>query len=188
MDARESESDTMHATDAAASEPRELTEAERAERERRRIENQLAQLEKKQAELRRALATATHPGLADGIREVEGRAYGVARVEERLAQPLSKSEERRREKLEKKLTAARERRAALDAEIAALEREVAALSEERIAALSAERQEALVQLFNTLAKHADAFERAGLKCTELVPELEAWLPELRTLAGDVADA
>jgi len=39
-----------------------------------------------------------------------------------------------------------------------------------------------------LAQHSDGFEAAGLKVAELIPELDDWLPELRTMAGDVADA
>ncbi|MEC7525295.1 MAG: hypothetical protein VYE22_35760 [Myxococcota bacterium] len=159
-----------------------------AEKERLRIEQQLAQLERKQAELKRQLAMASHPELADALREVEGRAYGVTRVEEQLAQPLTKSEERQRAKLEKKLAGAREKRDALDAQITELETELSALSDERVAALQDERRAALHQLFTVLAQHSEGFESAGLQVAELIPELDVWLPELRALAGDVADA
>ena len=131
---------------------------------------------------------ANHPDLADALRQVEGRAYGVTRVEEQLAQPLSKGEERQRAKLEKKLGAAREKRAALDAQIAEIEAELGGLVEDRVAELHAQRQTALHQLFTVLAQHSDGFEAAGLKVAELIPELDDWLPELRTMAGDVADA
>lgn len=164
------------------------SETERAEKERQRIAQQLADLERKQAELKRALAMADHPELADALREVEGRAYGVRRVEAQLAQPLTKSEERQRAKLEKKLAAARDKRAALDAQIEALEAELGPLSHERVAQLEEKRASALHQLFATLARHSEGFEAAGLLVTELVPELDAWLPELRTMAGEVADA
>lgn len=155
---------------------------QRAQAERKRIAEQLAHLERKQAELRRALAIAEHPELADAIREIDGRAYGVARVEEKLAQPLSKSEERKRAKVEAKLEAARGKRAELDAAIAALESELAALSGERVDALRAQHDAALKALFAVLARHADAFEAAGLQMTALVPELERWLPTLRAMA------
>ncbi|GAB5545566.1 MAG: hypothetical protein RLP09_33035 [Sandaracinaceae bacterium] len=171
---------------AASSAP--VDEAAQAEKERERIQQQLAQLERKQAELKRALAMANHPDLADALRQVEGRAYGVTRVEEQLAQPLSKGEERQRAKLEKKLGAAREKRAALDAQIAEIEAELGGLVEDRVAELHAQRQTALHQLFTVLAQHSDGFEAAGLKVAELIPELDDWLPELRTMAGDVADA
>lgn len=156
--------------------------AARAQNERKRIEEQLAQLERKQAELRRALASAEHPELADAIREIEGRAYGVARAEERLANPLTKAEERQRAKLEAKLEAAKAKRAELDATIASLESELAALTDARLEGLRAQHEEALKALFAAMARHADAFEAAGLQMTTLVPELEKWLPELRAMA------
>lgn len=160
----------------------ELDEAARAQAERRRIEEQLAHLEKKQAELRRALAMTEHPELADAIREIEGRTFVIARAEERLAQPLTKSEERQRAKLESKLEGAKAKRAELDDVIATLEGELAALCDERLERLREERESALEILFRVLARHADGFEAAGLQMTTLVPELERWLPELRAMA------
>ncbi len=161
----------------------EHAEADAApEGERRRIEEQLAALERKQAELRRALAMADHPQLADAIREIEGRAYAVGRAEARLAQPLSKSEERQRAKLESKLEAARAKRAEHDAQIASLEAELSTLTDERVARLRTDRDAALEVLFGLLARHADAFDAAGLQMAALVPELERWLPDLRAMA------
>ncbi len=170
--------------DASSDAPEETSAApvSTPEMDRRRIEEQLAQLKRREAELRRALAIAEHPELADAIREVEGRAYGVARSEERLAQPLSTSEERRRERLEKKLAAAKEKRAEIDRTIAALEEELAPLGDARVEALNAERTASLERLFTSLARHAEAFEAAGLQAASLVPELERWLPELRAMA------
>lgn len=167
-----------------ASEPNDASEAveDRTQSERSRIEEQLALLEKKQAELRRALAIADHPELGDAIREIEGRAYGLSRAEQRLAEPRTKGEERQRAKLEKKLEATKQKRDELDRAIAAIETELAALSEERVTALRADRETALQALFVVLARHADAFESAGVQVTVLVPELEAWLPELRAMA------
>lgn len=176
------------AEEGAKTEDATADDAARAERERQRIAQQLADLERKQAELKRALAMADHPELADGLREVEGRAYGVRRAEEKLSQPLSKSEERQRAKLEKKLATARDKRAALDAQIEALEAELAPLTHERVEALEEARESAIRHLFAVLARHSEGFEAAGLRVTELVPELDAWLPELRAMAGDVADA
>ena len=74
-----------------------------AKPDRRKLEEQLESLKRKEFELRRALTIADHPVLADAIRELEGRAYAVARAEGKLAQGLSKAEERRRDTLEKKL-------------------------------------------------------------------------------------
>ncbi len=154
----------------------------RAAAERRRIEEQLAQLEKKQAELRRALAIAHHPALSDAIREIEGRTYAVSRAEKRLEQPLSKSEERTRAKLEKKLEAAKKKRTEIEEAITGIEAELVALGEERLRGLTEERGEALRTLFVLIARHADAFEEAGLLVVELVPDLDRYLPELRAMA------
>lgn len=156
--------------------------AAHAQAERKRIEEALAQLERKQAELRRALVLTEHPELAEAIREIEGRAYGVTRAEEKLAQPLTKAEERQRTKLEAKLEAMRQKRAELDAVIATLERDLAPLAGERLEALSGQREAALNALFSALARHAEAFEAAGLQAAALVPDLERWLPALRAMA------
>lgn len=150
--------------------------------ERRQIEEQLAELERKQSELRRALAIANHPTLADAIREIEGRAYGVSRVETRLAEPLSKPEQRQRAKLEKKIQSLQDKRRALDAQIEELEAQLAPLTHERVDGLRAEHEDALRALFAVLATHSNALDEAGLQAASLVPELERWLPQLRSMA------
>jgi hypothetical protein len=61
--------------------------------DRRRLEEQLEALKRRESELRRALAIADHPELAEAIRELEGRAYAISRVEAKLAQGLTKAEE-----------------------------------------------------------------------------------------------
>jgi chromosome segregation ATPase len=150
--------------------------------ERRRLKEQLDALERKQAELRRALAIAEHPGLADALRAVEGRVYAVARAEAKRAQGLSKAEERRRETLEKKLGVARARRDELDAQVAELERELAPLGEARRVAAEGERTEALEALVHALGAHEGAFRAAGLEVAALVPDVARWLPEIRSTA------
>ncbi|HJL16284.1 MAG TPA: hypothetical protein RMH99_11545 [Sandaracinaceae bacterium LLY-WYZ-13_1] len=161
---------------------------DRSVERKRRIEAQLAELERKKAELHRALAIAEHPDLEDAIREVEGRAYGVTRAQERLDAPLTKAEQRRRERLEKKLATALDKRAKLDAQIESLQAELAPLGEARREKLGAERDRAMRELLAVLAQHAPALERAGLQAAELVPDVARWLPELRTLADAHADA
>jgi hypothetical protein len=64
--------------------------------ERRRLEAELAAIEKKREELARALIVNAHPELAEPIRVLTGRLYAVARVEERMREPLSKAEVRAR--------------------------------------------------------------------------------------------
>lgn len=153
-----------------------------AKAERKRIEEQLAMLEKKQAELRRALAIADHPELGEAIREIEGRIYRASKAQTKLENPLTKSEVRQRDKLAKKLETARAKRAELDQTIASLETELNALGEGRIEGLKAEHDAAVRALFATLARYAEAFESAGLQAANLIPELKAWLPTLRALA------
>jgi uncharacterized protein YdcH (DUF465 family) len=177
-------SDEAHADGASADE----TSAESKgaplspEQERKRLAEQLQQLKRKEAELRRALAIADHPELTDAIRELEGKAYVVARAEEKLAQPLTGAEERKRERLEKKLAGLRSKREELDAAIAEVEGELAPLGDARLGALEAERTEALNGLFVVLARHAEGLESAGLQAASIIPELERWLPELRAMA------
>jgi len=156
--------------------------------DRRKLEEQLEALKRKEFELRRALSIADHPDLADAIRALEGRAYAIQRAETKLAQGLSKSEERRRETIEKKLASLREKRAELDAQIGALELEQQALGAERAQAFEAERRHALEQLLVTLGTHEPAFRAAGLEATELVPELTRYLPEIQVLAESLVAA
>jgi len=188
-DAPEPTPNTEPAVDADSAVEPEAADAEaRAEADRKRIEEQLAMLEKKQAELRRALAIADHPEIGEAIREIEGRIYRASKAETRLANPLSKSEARQREKLEKKLEVARAKRAELDATIAALESEAQALGEGRMEGLRAEHDAAVRALFTSLARHAEAFEAAGLQAANLIPELSRWLPTLRALADAQVEA
>ncbi len=150
--------------------------------DRDRLEAQLRELQRKEAELRRAIAISDHPELADAIREVEGRAFRVARVEQRLAAPLSKGELKRRDQLAGRLDKARARRAELDEEIAKLELEIEPLGEARLVALRGEREAALLALLVVMNRHADAFTDAKLAEVDLVPELARWLPDLRAMA------
>ena len=154
--------------------------------DRRRLEEQLEALKRREGELRRALALADHPALADAVRLLEGRAYAVTRVDVKLAQGLSKSEERRVETLEKKLVGARAKRDELDLQIAELERELLHLGAERTAAFRAERRDALVQLIAELNTQDDAFRAAGVEVGVLIPQVGEWMPEIRALAAELA--
>jgi hypothetical protein len=148
---------------------------------RDRIQQQLELLKQREAELRRELAMADHPELADAIRQIEGRAYGVARVEAKMAQGLSKSELRKKETLEKKLAVAEERRAEIDLQIAALKSELAPLGEARVQAFQNERAEALLRLLALLGEHEAAIAAANLDLPLLVPSLATWRTELDAL-------
>ncbi len=172
MASSESDAKASAVTDAAAD----------PDAERRRLKEQLDALERKQTELRRALAIAEHPGLAEALRAVEGRVYAVTRAEAKRAQGLSKAEERRRETLEKKLGVARARRDELDAQVAELERELAPLGEARRLAAEGERTEALEALVHALGAHEAAFRAAGLEVAALLPDVARWLPEIRATA------
>src|SRR4051812_26892018 len=48
---------------------------------RKRLAEQLEALKRKEAELRRALAVADHPELAEAIRSIEGRAFALSRAD-----------------------------------------------------------------------------------------------------------
>jgi hypothetical protein len=149
-----------------------------AQADRKRLAEQLDALKRKENGLRRALAAAEHPELAEPIRLIEGRAFSVSRAEAKLAQGFSKSEARRREVIEKKLGSLRDKRSELDRQIGTLEAELGGLGAGRLATFGHERQEALEQLLIALGTHAAAFRAVGLDPTSLVPEIEAWLPEL----------
>lgn len=155
---------------------------------RKRLEEQLEALKRKESELRRALVIADHPELGDAIRVLQGRAYAIGRVETKLAQGLSKSEERRRETLDKKLGLLRGKRSELDAQIGALEAELTALGAERTAAFEQERKEALELLLIALGTHEPALRAAGIDASTLVPELTQWLPEIEGLAEQLVSA
>jgi uncharacterized protein YdcH (DUF465 family) len=151
--------------------------------ERERIQHQLQQLKQRESELRRELAIAEHPELADAIRQIEGRAYGVGRVEAKMAEGLSKSELRKKDTLEKKLLSAMEKRAELDQQIAAFETELAPLGEARTLAFQTERGEALLRLASLLDEHAAAIASAALDLDALIPSLPTWREEIATLRG-----
>jgi len=149
---------------------------------RKRLEEQLEALKRKESELRRALVIADHPELGDAIRLLQGRAYAIGRVEAKLALGLSKSEERRRDTLDKKLGSLRTKRSELDVQIGALESELHALGAERTAAFELERKEALRELLIALGTHEPALREAGIDAITLVPELGQWMPEIEGLA------
>ena len=155
--------------------------------DRKQIEEQLMALKRREAELKRELAITDHPELADAIRILEGKAFPVSRIEEKMAQGLSKAEERRLATLEKKLGVARDKRAEIDSQIAALEAEAHSLGEERTRAFEAERGKALQDLLLVLGKHDRDLRAAGLEAVELVPELSRWMPEIEAMAEGLVE-
>jgi hypothetical protein len=183
-----SEASDLEATDHGKSDTPEvvLSPEAIAQNERKRLAEQLDALKRKEFELRRALAAADHPEAAEAIRLIEGSAFSVARAEAKLAQGFSKSEARRREVIEKKLGALREKRAELDTQVATLEVELSGLGADRLATFESERQAALQQLMIVIATHDAALRAAKLDPSRLVPEIEGWLPELEALAKQVS--
>lgn len=155
--------------------------------DRDRIVRQLEQLKRREAELRRALIVADHPALDAPIREVDGRVYGVHMASERLDAPLTKGEQKKIERIEKKLETAKAKRAELDLAIEELGGELRALREDRRATLEGQRDEALSNLLTTLAEHAPTFEAVGMQISEVIPELEPLLPKLREMAEGKVD-
>ena len=164
------------------------TAASQPEVDRKRLAEQLHALKRKEFELRRALAAAEHPQLAESIRLIEGRAFAVSRAEAKLAEGFSRSEARRRDVIEKKLVSLRAKRAELDSQIGALEAELGGLGSDRLATFGQERQQALQQLLLALGTHETSLRAAGLDPASLVPEIEGWLPELEALASKASAA
>lgn len=156
--------------------------------DRKRIEEQLDALKRKELELRRALVVSDHPELAEAVRTIGSRAYAVQRAESKLAQGLSKAELRRREGIEKKLAVLRAKRAELEGQIGAIEAELGGLGSERLAGFESERRKALEQLLLALGKHEESLRAAGLEASALVPEIAPWLPELETIARELIAA
>lgn len=154
-----------------------------AQGERKRLAEQLDALKRKELELRRALAMADHPELVGAIRAIEARALAVSRAEAKLAQGFSKSEARRREVVDKKLSALRDKRAELDAQIGAFESELAGLGTDRLATFESERKQALEQLVVALGTHVAALSAAGLDAVALIPEITSWLTEIEAISA-----
>ncbi len=150
---------------------------------KRKIEEQLEALKRKEAELRRALVVADHPELADGIRLLQGRTYALERSEEKLAAGLTKAELRRRETLQKKRAGLEEKRAELDAQIAELDGELKGLGVERQQGFEAEHRQALEELMIALSAHLGEVQSAGLELTDLIPDIKRWLPEIERIAA-----
>jgi multidrug resistance efflux pump len=161
--------------EAASEEPEKLT--------KRKLEEQLEALKRKEAELRRALVVANYPELADAIRVLQGRTYALERSEAKLALGLTKAELRRRETLQKKRASLEEKRAELDTQIAALDGELLGLGVERQQGYEAEHRHGLEELLVALDEHLGQVQAAGLEVTELLPELKHWLPEIERLAS-----
>jgi hypothetical protein len=173
----ETDEDTQASSAAVALSPEAI-----AQNERKRLAEQLDALKRKEFELRRALAAADHPEVADAIRAIEARAIAVSRAEGKLAQGFSKTEARRREVIEKKLVALRAKRVELDGQIGELETELGGLGADRLAAFESERREALEQLMIVMATHDAGLRAAELDLSGLVPDIERWLPELEAVA------
>lgn len=191
-DAREDERDALADQDEAdeedegAREQAGTPDASLERLDRKKLEEQLEALKRKEIELRRALMLADHPVLAEAVRAIEGRAFAVGRVEAKLAQGLSKSEARRKETLSKKLCGLREKRAELDEQITQLETELAGLGVERVQVYEAERREAVQQLFVALGTHDATFREVGVEPSAIVPEIIRFLPEIEALAEHFA--
>lgn len=169
--------------------PSETTDGESAATspadQRRKIEEQLELLKRREVELKRQLALADHPTLADPLREIEGKLFAVQRAEARLHEGLSRSEEKKLETLTKKLEAQREKRRELDRVIGELEREVEVLAVEKKLALEADRRGALETLIATLGTQLPAFEAARLDVLTLVPDLAGRMDELESMAKTI---
>jgi hypothetical protein len=162
-------------------------EEQEPKNDRKRLAEQLDALRRKEAELLRALAVADHPDLADAIRTIEARVYGVTRADAKIAQGLSKSEARRQETLTKKVTALREKRAELDTQIGGLEAELEEIGAARLTDFQRERHDALQALMVALATHDSAIGAAGLDVRSLLPEIGGLLPELEAIARSVSE-
>jgi hypothetical protein len=161
--------------------------------ERRRLEAELAAIERKREELARALIVNAHPELADPIRVLTGRLYAVARVEERMREPLSKAEVRKAESLGKKRESLLAKRAELDvkrteieAEFGAVDHDLAQLGVERTKGFERERCDALEQLVVSLAQLGPSFDAAGVDPVRLVDGLAQRMPDVKSTAEALA--
>lgn len=172
--------------DAASSAPQQVSSEDAERLTKRKLEDQLQALKRKEAELRRALVVAEHPKLADAIRLLQGRTYALERSEERLAAGLTKAELRRKETLQKKRAGLEAKRTELDAQIAELDGELLGLGVERQRGYEAEHRQALEELMVALGAHLGEVQAAGLELGELLPDLQRWLPAIEQLAAQKA--
>lgn len=172
--------------DAENDEDEPIPDEDPALSDRKRLEQQLLALKRKEAELRCALVATTHPELAGGVREIQGKAYAVSKAEEKLTQGLPKSEARRQEKLDKKLAMLRTKQAELEVQIDAVEKEITELGTGRLATFESERAEAMQSLMASLGAHGEALKAAQVDPRELVADLERWWPELEAIAHEVS--
>jgi chromosome segregation ATPase len=178
---------TVETSESEALDTPDTPDASSADRTtRKKLEEQLEALKRKEVELRRALVMADHPELVDAIRLLQGRTYALERVEAKLLVGLSRSELRRQETLQKKRDSLSDKRAELDKQLAELDSELHALGTERQQAFETERKQALSELLLALGTHDPALHAAGIEATELVPEIGRWLPEIEALAETLA--
>lgn len=176
-------SDEERPLDAQPTDPAETAGEEPERLSRRKLEGQLEALKRKEVELKRALVIADHPELAEALRLLQGRTYALERSEEKLALGLTKAELRRGETLQKKRASLEGKRAELDAQIAELDRELQSLGTERQQGFEADHRKALEELLVALGTHLGQVQSAGLEVTELLPEIQRWLPEVEKLAA-----
>jgi hypothetical protein len=181
--ATELPSDEEGRLDAVPSDLREAANEEPELLSRRKLEEQLDALKRKEAELRRALVIADHPELAEALRLIQGRTYALERSEEKLAVGLTKAELRRRETLQKKRASLEEKRTELDAQIAELDGQLHGLGVERQQGFEAVHRQALEELLLALDTHLGPIQTAGLDITEILPDIKRWLPEIEKLAA-----
>jgi hypothetical protein len=179
----------VHDAEAAAS----ASPLDDAAAERRRLEAELAAIERRREEVARALIVNAHPELADPIRVLTGRLYAVARVEERMREPLSKGEVRKLESLGTKRESLHLRRAELDAkraeveaEIATVDHELAQLGELRTKGFERDRGAALEQLVVSLVQLGPTFDAAGVDPANLVDGLAVRMSDVKATAEALA--
>ncbi|HVY46627.1 MAG TPA: hypothetical protein VHB21_12150 [Minicystis sp.] len=149
--------------------------------DKRRIQEQLDALKRREAELRRELAIADHPELRGSLRAIERAAVLVSAADAKIAAGPSKSDARRRDALEKQLAAAHAKRAEVDAKIAEIEAELRDVVGSREAALAEERRAALTGLAATLVEHGPKLAAAGLDLPMLLPGLAGWREDILEL-------
>ncbi|HEY4120749.1 MAG TPA: hypothetical protein VGM56_22945 [Byssovorax sp.] len=193
--AEESEGGGVVTAEVETAAPPVATEAEQIAADKKRIHDQLEALKRRESELRRELAIADHPALRGALRTIERGAAGVAAVDARIAEGLSKAEERKREVLDKRHEAAVARRdevktkieelgaklGELEAKVVELDAERAALGEVRTTALELERRSALTVLAAALVEHGPAIAAVGLDLPALVPALDGYRADILSL-------